>query len=40
MAATLTTVPKNEQRNVIWFSLLEYVSGSEIHMRMCMVYGV
>ncbi len=37
MAATLTAVPKNEQLGVIQFLTLENVSGSEIHVRMCMV---
>ncbi len=40
MAATLTTVSKDEQQNVIWFLTLENVLGSEIHTRICMVYGV
>ncbi len=36
MATTLTVVPKDEQRSVIWFLTLENVSG----MRMCTVYGM
>ncbi len=40
---TLTAVPKDEQRSVIQFIILKNVSGSEIHVRMCVmcvVYGV
>ncbi len=39
MAATPTVVPQNEQRNVIYFSTVENVSGSEIHTRLRVVYG-
>ncbi len=39
IAATPTDVHKDEQKSVIWFLKLENVSGSEIHMRMCAVYG-
>ncbi len=39
MTATPPAVPKDEQRSVIQFLRLENVSGSEIQMRMCMVYG-
>ncbi len=34
-----TAVPWDEQRSVIWFLMLENVSGSKIHVRMCTVYG-
>ncbi len=40
MTATLTVVPKDEQQSVIWFLMLENVSNSEIHVRMCVVYGI
>ncbi len=40
MEATLTAVPKDEQLSVIWFLMLENVSGSEIHWRPRVVYGV
>ncbi len=39
MAVTPNAVPKDEQRSVIRFSLLENVLGSEIHTKMCVVYG-
>ncbi len=39
MAVTLTAVLKDEQRSVIQFLTLENVSRSEIHARMCAVYG-
>ncbi len=40
MAATLMVVPKNEQRSVIWFLMLENVLGGESHIRKCVVYAV
>ncbi len=40
MAVTLTAVPKEEGRSVIWFLALQNVSGSENHTRMCAVHGV
>ncbi len=39
MAATLIAVPKDEQWSVIQFLLVENVSTSETHERMCAVYG-
>ncbi len=39
MAATPTAEPKDKQWSVIWFLTLKNVSDSEIHMRMCVVYG-
>ncbi len=38
--ATQTAVPDDEQQSVIQFLSLENVSCSEIHMKMCVVYGV
>ncbi len=35
---TPSTAPTDEQRSVIWFLMLESVSGSEIWVRMCMVW--
>ncbi len=40
MAAMPMAVPEDEQRSVIQFLLLENVSVSESHLRMCAVYGV
>ncbi len=40
MATTLTAVLKDEQRSVVWFLILENISGSEIHTRMYVVYGM
>ncbi len=39
MAVTPTAVPKEKQRSVIRFLTLENVLFSEIHARMCVVYG-
>ncbi len=36
---TPTAVSKDKQQSVIQFLMLENVSGSEIHTRMCVVYG-
>ncbi len=40
IAATLTTVHKDEQWSVNLFLVLENVLDSEIHTRMCMVYSL
>ncbi len=40
LAATPTAVRKNKRQSDIRFLMLESVSGSEIHARMCVVYGV
>ncbi len=40
LASTLPAVPNDEQWTVIRFLMLENVSGSEIHMRMCVEYSV
>ncbi len=40
MAATLTAVPKDKQQSVIRFLTLENISGTEIHVIMCMMYSV
>ncbi len=40
MAATPTAVPEDKQQKVIWFLMLENVSGGEICTGMCVVYGV
>ncbi len=40
MVATLIVVPKYEQLGVIQFLKMENVSDSEIHARMCKMYGV
>ncbi len=40
MEATPTVVPKDEQQSVLQFLILENGSGSEIHTRICMMYGV
>ncbi len=36
---TPTAVPKDKQRGVIYVLIEENVSGNEIHLRMCAVYG-
>ncbi len=40
MPVTARAVPKDEQRMVIWLLILENVLDGEIHVRMCVVYGV
>ncbi len=40
MTATLATVPKDKQRNVIRFLILENISDSEIQAIMCMAQNV
>ncbi len=40
MAVTPTAVLKDEQQSFIQFLMLENVSGSEIHRRISVVYGV
>ncbi len=40
MAVTPTTAAEDKQRNVIRFLTRENASDSEIHMRICVVYGV
>ncbi len=39
LAATLSASPKDKRPSVIQFLILENVSGSEIHTRMCVTYG-
>ncbi len=39
LMATITAVPIDEQRSVIWFLVLENSLGSEIHTRMRAVHG-
>ncbi len=40
MSVTLTALPKDKQQSVIQLLMLENVSGSKIHVRICAVYGV
>ncbi len=40
MAVTATAVPKDQQRRVIQVLMLENVSDSEIHAKICVVYGM
>ncbi len=39
LPVTLTAVPEDEQRSIIWFLILETVSDCEIHARLCTIYG-
>ncbi len=38
MVGTPTVVPEDEQRNMIWFWVIENVLGREIHTRLCVIY--
>ncbi len=40
MVVMLRAVPKRKQRTIIQFLTLENVSRCQIHVRMCVVYGV